>query len=67
MKPIYKFIITIIAIIIGAWVGAFIGMIFTSDRQELDALTGGLYGAPAGAAIGLLLSWYFVVRHKRNI
>jgi beta-lactamase regulating signal transducer with metallopeptidase domain len=59
-----RVIITILAIILGAWAGGYIGLLFTSDRSELDALTGGLYGAPIGAAIGLMICWFFFYKRK---
>lgn len=59
-----KVIVTILAIIISAWVGGYIGLLFTANRQGLDALSGAGIGAPIGAAIGLLLCWFFF--YKRN-
>ena len=64
LHPIVKVIITFLAIILGAWAGGYVGILFTSDRQELDALTGGLYGAPIGATIGLLTCWYYFYKRK---
>ncbi|OGL29697.1 hypothetical protein A3D14_01025 [Candidatus Saccharibacteria bacterium RIFCSPHIGHO2_02_FULL_47_12] len=64
LHPVAKLIITFLAIILGAWVGGYIGILFTSDRQDLDALTGGLYGAPVGATIGLLTCWFFFYKRK---
>ena len=62
--PVIKVILTILAVILGAWLGGYIGLLFTSGKPELDALTGGLYGSPIGVAIALLLCWFFF--RKRN-
>ncbi len=59
-----KLAITVLAIFAGGLVGGYIGILFTADQTELDALTGGLYGAPAGAAIGLLVCWFFFYKRK---
>lgn len=67
LPAVAKVVITILAIIIGAWVGGYIGILFTADRSELDALTGGLYGAPIGAVIGLWLCWFFFRKRNRII
>ena len=66
LHPVAKVIFTILAIILGAWAGGYIGILFTADRQELDALTGGLYGAPIGAAIGLLSCWFIFTRQSKS-
>jgi hypothetical protein len=42
LHPAAKVITTILAIIVGAWVGGYIGVFFTAISSELDTLNGGI-------------------------
>src|SRR3990167_2460653 len=66
LHPVVKVIIAILTIILGAWVGGYIGILFTDGRGDLDVFAGGLYGAPIGAAIGLLTCWFVFIRQSKS-